>query len=83
MRKILIADASEQWRELLERAMGGEYLVRTSPDGPKTLQIAAQFEPDVLVMDLMLAGTDGLGRRQLRCIHHPQRCGQAGQHHHQ
>ena len=61
MRKILIADASEQWRELLEHAMDGQYLVRTSPDGPRTLQLAAEFEPDVLVMDLMLAGTDGLG----------------------
>ena len=61
MRKILIADASEQWRELLERAMGGQYHILTSPDGPKTLQLAAEFEPDVLVMDLMLAGTDGLG----------------------
>ena len=61
MHKILIADASEQWRELLERAMGTQYHVRTSPDGPKTLRLAAEFEPDVLVMDLMLAGTDGLG----------------------
>jgi DNA-binding response OmpR family regulator len=61
MRKILIADASEQWRELLERALGERYHVRTSPDGSKTLELAAQFEPDVLVMDLMLAGTDGLG----------------------
>ena len=61
MRKILIADSSEQWRELLERALGGQYHVRTSPDGPGTLLLAAQFEPDVLVMDLMLAGTDGLG----------------------
>ena len=61
MRKILIADASEQWRELLEHAMDGQYLVRTSPDGPRTLQLAAEFEPDMLVMDLMLAGIDGLG----------------------
>ena len=61
MRKILIADGSEQWRELLERALGEEYHVRTSPDGPRTLQLTAEFEPDVLVMDLMLAGTDGLG----------------------
>ena len=61
MRKILIADSSEQWRELLERALGAQYHVRTSPDGPKTLLLADQFEPDVLVMDLMLAGTDGLG----------------------
>ena len=61
MRKILIADGSEPWRELLERTLGEEYHVRTSPDGPRTLQLAAEFEPDVLVMDLMLAGTDGLG----------------------
>ena len=61
MRKILIADASEQWRELLERAMADAYLVRTSPDGVKTMQSIAEFEPDVLVMDLMLAGNDGQG----------------------
>ena len=61
MRKILIADSSEQWRELLEHALDAQYHVRTCPDGPKTLLLAAQFEPDVLVMDLMLAGTDGLG----------------------
>lgn len=61
MHKILIADSSEQWRELLEHAMGTQYHVRTSPDGTKTLLLAAQFEPDVLVLDLMLAGTDALG----------------------
>ena len=60
MQKILIADASEQWRELLEKAMADAYLVRTSPDGTKTMQSIEEFEPDVLVMDLMLAGNDGL-----------------------
>ena len=60
MRKILIADASEQWRELLDRAMGEMYHVRTSPDGLRTLEAVEEFEPDVLVMDLMLSGTDGL-----------------------
>ena len=60
MRKILIADASEQWRELLEGAMAEAHLVRTSPDGPRTMQSIEEFEPDVLVMDLMLPGTDGL-----------------------
>ena len=60
MRKVLIADASEQWRELLERALGEGYHVRTSPDGLRTLALAEEFEPDVLVMDLMLSGTDGL-----------------------
>ncbi|MBE6950745.1 MAG: response regulator [Ruminococcaceae bacterium] len=60
MRKVLIADASEQWRELLEQAMCDSWHVRTSPDGLRTLALAEEFEPDVLVMDLMLSGTDGL-----------------------
>ena len=60
MRKVLIADASEQWRESLEKALDQDYCVRTSPDGPRTLELVEQFEPDVLVMDLMLSGTDGL-----------------------
>lgn len=61
MRKVLIADTSEQWRALLTQAMDGEYLVRACADGLRTLELIEQFEPDVLVMDLMLSGTDGLG----------------------
>lgn len=60
MRKVLIADASEQWRELLERAMQGQYRVRSCPDGLRTRELLEEFRPDVLVMDLMLSGTDGL-----------------------
>lgn len=60
MRKVLLADASEQWRELLTRAMEHEYQVRSCPDGNQVLELVEQFEPDVLVMDLMLQGTDGL-----------------------
>ncbi len=60
MQKVLIADASEQWRELLERAVRCEYHVRTCGDGMRALEIMDVFQPDVLVMDLMLSGTDGL-----------------------
>ena len=60
MRKILIADASEHWRELLEQALSREYQVCTCADGLQTLELAARFQPDVLVMDLLLSGTDGL-----------------------
>lgn len=60
MGKVLIADASQQWREILARALSGEYQVRACPDGLRALELVEQFEPDVLVMDLMLAGTDGL-----------------------
>ncbi len=60
MQKMLIVDTSEQWRELLERAARCDYYVRTCCDGMKALEIMDVFEPDVLVMDLMLSGTDGL-----------------------
>lgn len=60
MRKILIADASESWRELLEQALAREYEVRSCADGNQAMLLAEQFRPDVLVLDLLLAGIDGL-----------------------
>ena len=60
MYKVLVADTSEDWRERLERILGEEYRVRSSDDGELVLQMMEQFRPDVLVMDLMLHGTDGL-----------------------
>lgn len=61
MRKVLIADASEHWREMLEQALRQEYQVRSCADGQQAMELADRFRPDVLVLDLMLVGTDGLG----------------------
>lgn len=60
MRKILIADASEPWRELLENTLSREYEVRCCADGNQAMHLSEQFRPDVLVLDLLLAGIDGL-----------------------
>ena len=60
MRKVLIADASDQWRELLGRAMEHEYRIRSCADGRQVLAMLEEYQPDVLVMDLMLSGADGL-----------------------
>lgn len=67
MHKVLIADASEDWREQLERMLGEEYQVRASADGHQVLQMLTAFRPDVLVLDLMLQGTDGLS--VIRALH--------------
>ena len=61
MRKVLIADTSDHWREVLEQELGRDYLVRSCADGRQTLELAEELRPDVLVMDLLLPGTDGLG----------------------
>lgn len=60
MHKVLVADASEQWRELLEKTLGQNFHVCTCVDGLQALELAERFRPDVLVLDLMLSGTDGL-----------------------
>lgn len=67
MHKVLIADASEDWREQLERMLGEEYQVQASADGHQVLQMMELFQPDVLVLDLMLQGTDGLS--VIRALH--------------
>ena len=60
MYKILIADAAEVWREKLAQSLGREYEVLACPDGDQALSAAERFRPDVLVLDLLLAGVDGL-----------------------
>lgn len=60
MHKILVADASDQWRSVLEQALGQTYRVFTCCDGTQALELASRLRPDVVVLDLMLAGTDGL-----------------------
>lgn len=60
MRKVLIADASEQWRELLENTMAAFCQVRSCSDGLQALALLEEFCPDVLVMDPMLPEVDGL-----------------------
>lgn len=72
MHKILVADASEQWREILAKKLGPEYEVSGCADGLQAQELVRRMEPDVLVLDLMLAGADGLSvvkalREQPKC----------------
>ena len=58
--KILIADPSEDFHEALADTLRGAYHVRTACDGASTLQALRSFQPDMLVLDLMLPGLDGI-----------------------
>lgn len=60
MRKVLIVDVSEHWRGVMERELSGTYQVRTCGDGLQALELGRRFRPDVVIMDLMLPGADGL-----------------------
>lgn len=59
-RKILIADAAEDFRSALTEALYGTYHVHCVSDGVQALQQLRSFLPDVLVLDLMIPGLDGI-----------------------
>ncbi len=62
-KKIVLADASEEFRRMLADMMEQENdlcVVGQTGSGEQLLELVAQHKPDVLVMDLMLSGIDGL-----------------------
>ena len=62
-KKVLIADASEEFRQMLADMVTGEEdlnLVGQTGDGEELLALVARTNPDVVVMDLLLTGMDGL-----------------------
>lgn len=60
MHKILIADTAELWRDRLAKTLGESCEVHTCADGEVALAMAERIRPDVLILDLLLPGMDGL-----------------------
>ena len=65
---VLIVDDEERLRELLRDYLAqAGFAVLLAADGPNALALAQQRQPEVVVLDLMLPGIDGLEVcRQLR-----------------
>ena len=58
---IYIADDEKNIRELISAFLTQEgYRVRTFPNGDKLLAACAESMPDLVVLDIMMPGTDGL-----------------------
>lgn len=64
VRKLLIADGTEEFRLALADMLRGAYHIRTCRDGLEALELMRSFEPDILVLDLMLPGMDGISLLQ-------------------
>lgn len=60
MLKLLIADAGEDFRRALAEQVRGEYRIRVCQEGHETLEMLLAFKPDLLVLDMMLPGLDGI-----------------------
>ncbi len=61
MKKILIADSADAWRALVREALPREYVVLDCSDGTQAWNAVERERPDVVVLDLMIAGRDVLG----------------------
>ena len=59
-RKLLIADASEEFRLALQDYLQDSYLIKVCREGKETLQEIESFKPDALILDVMLPGIDGV-----------------------
>lgn len=63
-RKLLLAEGNEELALALEDGLRGLYTLRTCRDGQTALQLMHAFKPDILVLDLMLPGLDGISLLQ-------------------
>ena len=62
--KVVIADASDEYRTLLRDILNGEgdiTVVGSAGDGAEALKLVDEKRPDVLLLDFILSGIDGLG----------------------
>ena len=58
---ILIVEDEEDILELIQYNLKNEgYVVLTAQTGERAIKMAKQSQPDLLVLDLMLPGIDGL-----------------------
>src|SRR5919204_2027925 len=58
---ILIVDDEQSTTNTIERYLAQEgYVVHTAADGFAALKAARAFRPDLIVLDIMLPGLDGL-----------------------
>lgn len=73
MLKLLIADVGDGFRQALTEQLKGTYRIRSCREGHETLEMMRSFKPDLMVLDMMLPGLDGISILQEadRCGLHP------------
>lgn len=58
--RILIADDNESFRSNLQSILSGRYTVQTCQNGKDALKMISSFDPDIVILDLLLRELDGL-----------------------
>lgn len=62
--RLLIADAAEDFRADLMQASRDSYFVQSAKEGHEALSMLQSFMPNVMVLDMMLPGLDGISLLQ-------------------
>ena len=62
--KLLIADDSEEFTQALIRALGDDCTIQCCRTGKEALSLLHSFQPDLLVLELMLTELDGISLLQ-------------------
>lgn len=58
--KLVIAEGNEEFAKALAEVLRERYELRLSREGVETLELIRSFKPDVVILDLMLPGLDGI-----------------------
>lgn len=58
-KKILAVDDNKLNIDIIKEALGDDYNLRTALTGEEALEIAVDFEPDIILLDVMMPGIDG------------------------
>lgn len=60
-RTVLVIDDDPQFRELIAGILaGGDFEVISAPDGPSGIELARAAQPDVILLDMVMPGLDGI-----------------------
>jgi two-component system sensor histidine kinase/response regulator len=58
-KRMLAVDDSPNNNAIIEELFGDYYDLRTATTGEEALQIAQTFQPDIVLLDIMMPGMDG------------------------
>ena len=74
MQKLLIADSSEEFSLVLVGSLRASFQVEYCTDGTRALDLLRTLRPDLLLLDLMMPGLDGLDILRMVKQEHLCRC---------
>ena len=64
MPRLLIADFSDEYRQILFEKLSQTYHIQTCRDGMQALELLRTFRPELMILDLMLPELDGISLLQ-------------------